>query len=134
MARPEVWRYPTATAHAHIDNGLSIVTIKGVVTPATAAQILADNARWLTVSDALAQVASYQDSVIAISPDELALSAFQLADVGLSAPTALLVAPSQHAAVDRYCSLMATQGICRAPALQWEQALAWAQRQAVVMR
>ena len=127
-----VWRYPTATAQAYLDNDISIITISGVVTPSVASRILADNAEWLASSGALAQVASYQGSVIAITPDALLSSALEFVDHGLSAPTALLVTPDQHGVVDHYCSLMAMQGICRAPALNWDRALSWAQRQARV--
>lgn len=59
MNRRAAWTYSTATAHAGMHAGISVVTISGIVTPRVAAQILADNARWLCDEGALAQVASY---------------------------------------------------------------------------
>ncbi len=133
MNRTGAWTYATATAHAVVSDGISTVAISGIVTPAVACQVLADNARWLRQTRAMAQVASYQFSNVAVTSDALLSSAAAHANDGLDVPTALLVMQDQFDLFDGYSSLMARRGICRAPLLEWGPALSWAQRQAAVM-
>lgn len=133
MIRRATWNYSTATAHAGIFDGISVVTISGVVTPSVASRVLADNAKWLREAGTLAQVASYQYANLSIGADALLASAIEHTASGLDVPTALLVMHDQYHLFSAYSSLMARHGVCRAPILQWEPALLWAREQAAVM-
>lgn len=128
------WVYKLATATARMEGGLSVVTITGVVTNETAALILQDNAQWLGRSGALAQIACYRGACLAIDPQALLSSASAVLSVNptLETPTALLISESRSV-WDTYCTLMASQGIARAPFGAFDAGLSWAAGQAVVL-
>ena len=128
------WLYKLATATARMEGSLSVVTITGVVTTETAALILHDNALWLGRSGALAQVACYRGACLAIDPQALLSRASAVLSVNptLETPTALLISESR-AMWDTYCTLMASQGIARAPFADFDAGLSWAAAQAIVL-
>lgn len=132
MASLVRWRYASAVAYASLDQRISHVAVTGIVTPTIAAQILRDNAAWLRRSGALAQVASYENAVLALNSEELLSSALRATPDGLDVPTSLHIAPHQYSLISAYSTLMAQHGIGRMPATSYGLALDWAQRQALV--
>ena len=122
------WDYRSATAAASLDAGLSVITIRGVVTPRVVQMILEDNALWLAATGAAGQVADYREAALAVTADEMLGSAMSAHDVdaALASPTALLVNAQHQPMFCQYASLMARQGICRAPFLDVERAAQWA--------
>jgi hypothetical protein len=130
----ERWQYPAAVAVATLDNGISVVTIRGIVTPDTAASILADNADWLARSGAMAQIANYEGAAMAIDAPALLAHAAGIAELNpaLVVPTALLVDGDQLEMWHLYCSLMAYRAMARAPFVRFGSALKWAADQGAI--
>lgn len=128
-------QYATATSRLLIDQGVASISVRGVVTGAVLAPLLADcssDMRAAGRADAL--VARYDLSVIALDADQLLAGAARAIQPGkaIAVPTALVVPRDAAALFKAYAWRMAQRGIVRAVFTSPGPALAWAQKEAAV--
>lgn len=120
------FEYPTATVDVRSSGHIVTAMVGGVVTAAAATKIIAGAGGW--APRRLAQVVSYTDARVEITPDVL-FAAAVLADPA-STPTALLVAPAQLSTFREYSLLYANRGVLKVAFTRMEDAQRWAARQA----
>ena len=120
--------YAGVKVYAEEVDGLVFASVTGLVTAASAAQIIGGARKW--AKQPLAQVVSYRDSRIALCADTL-FSAARGAHAPSTA-TALVVPAEQFEMFRTYVQMHVAQGICKAAFVSEEEARRWAAQQAAV--
>lgn len=115
-------------------NGLAVVEIRGLVTPAISLQVLRDNASFVEAHRVAGQVAVYSGAALAITPESMLRNAkiarAEAPEIAL--PTAIVAPPDAFDMCRRYCALMCEAGFWRRAFLSYEEALQWAAEYAAI--
>lgn len=129
------WAYGAASAVADVDDGLGMVRVRGIITPATSLALLQHNTRWISEKQVVCQVADYSQAGIALDAERLLSNVHAALQKGhgLRTPTALVVPADTLPLFNSYAWMMAQAGITRAVFTDPRRAAEWAATQALAL-
>ena len=122
------WAYCSAAVSARSENGIVFAAVDGIVTPTSAALIIADSVNWSR--HRLAQVVRYDRAVVNMSAEVMFAAAMKAKPGGT--PTALVVSDQQLPVFREYSQMHADRGVMKAAFTSSEAAQRWAADQARV--
>jgi len=126
------WRYTTCTIEAIEDEGISTITVSGLVSPSVVIHAVGNNASWLEVTGAAAQVIDLRKMSAGFTAREAfdMVRAFMSNRLRTATPAAFIVPGGAMRPATVYCLLMGQLGVCRAAFVTQEEARSWALRHA----